>query len=108
MLPKQKRGSVIIVNKIDADVSTRSVLKSNFARKEDKRKTGRRIEARRFLRSVFSLLRLVGLPFFSQPQLCALLSLLLLRNILLHRLQYGRADLSEPILLPIVHPQLLQ
>ncbi|KAI4666622.1 uncharacterized protein J4E79_002661 [Alternaria viburni] len=41
-------------------------------------------------------------------RLRGLLSLLLLRNILLHRLQDSRADLSEPILLPIVHPQLLQ
>ena len=77
-------------------------------RSEGKRKTGRRTVARRFPRFVPSLLHLVEFTFPSQLRWLAIRRPLLLRNILLHRLLDGRADLSGPILLPIVHPQLLQ
>jgi len=49
LLRKQKLGSLIVVNKTSADVSTRSDLNTSIVRNDDKRKTGRKTEARRFL-----------------------------------------------------------
>ena len=52
-LLRRKHGNAIVANKTSVVVNTRN---------GDKRKTRRRTVARRFLRFVFSLLRLVGLP----------------------------------------------